>query len=302
MRWRLGICINRRWGFYIDPPHRWTCNLFPLKMRKAESSNPKDKDTPSFEGPRHRPHWLAAFTCLVFGVLSAVALLDFSPEQSIWHTTSPTSVNLVGVVGAESSWGSYYLIGASTWLIPVFLFWMTYIYLRSARSLTGTRIFAMACCIISLSPLLAMQSMFFSDRDVFTMGPGGLIGGIIYKDVLRDSIGVFGSALILGTIYFVGMLFIFTRDIAAEIARLMNNFVEWRHKRAALKAARLDERRQRREAQAAQAKEATVAAAAAAIPPAGSSKRMVVPKTQDPLTDTPKTVSISPVKPLPELV
>ena len=40
-------------------------------MAKAENSNAKakDKDAPSFEGPRHRPHWLAAFTCLVFGVL-----------------------------------------------------------------------------------------------------------------------------------------------------------------------------------------------------------------------------------------
>ena len=90
-------------------------------MPKAESSNPKDKDTPSFEGPRHRPHWLAAFTCLVLGVLLSVALIDFSPEQSIEHTTSPTSVNLVGVIGAEFSWWSYHLIGASTWLFPVFL-------------------------------------------------------------------------------------------------------------------------------------------------------------------------------------
>ena len=268
-------------------------------MRKAESSNPKDKDTPSFEGPRHRPHWLAAFTCLVFGVLSAVALVDFRPEQSIWHTTSPTSVNLVGVVGAESSWWSYHLIGASTWLIPVFLFWMTYIYLRSARSLTGTRIFAMACCILSLSPLLAMQETVFTDRDVFTEGAGGLIGGIIYNDVLRDSIGVFGSALILGTVYFLGMLFIFTRDIAAEIARLLNNFVEWRQKRAALKAARLDELRRRREEQAAQAKEAAVAPVAApVVTAAGNSKKMVVPKSQDPLAVAAKNATPSPAKPV----
>ena len=85
-------------------------------MAKADRSNPKDKDAPSFEGPRHRPHWVAAFTCLVFGVLLVVALIDFIPEQSIWHTTNPTSVNLVGVVGAEFCWWSYHLIGASTWL------------------------------------------------------------------------------------------------------------------------------------------------------------------------------------------
>src|SRR5688572_30458272 len=255
-------------------------------MRNAESSNPKDKDTPSFEGPRHRPHWVAAFTCLVFGLLVAVALLDFEPEQSIQHTTTPTSVNQVGVIGAEFSWWSYYLIGASTWLFPIFLFWMTYIYLRSARSLATTRLFAMLSCIFTFSALVAMQTLYTSAR-IFPAGPGGQLGSLIYNIVLKDSIGVFGSALILGTVYFVGMLFIFTRDIAAEIARLMNNFVEWRQKRAALKAARRDEIRQQREAQAAKAKEAAATAVATAPAPtgapAGNSKKMVVPKTQDPL-------------------
>ncbi len=269
-------------------------------MAKAESSNPKDKDTPSFEGPRHRPHWLAAFVCLVVGVLLAVALLDFSPAQSVWHTTNPTSVNLVGVVGAEFSWWSYHLIGASTWLIPVFLFWMTYIYLRSARSLTGTRLFAMACCIASFSPLVAMQETIFTNKDIFTEGPGGLIGKVIYQDVLRDSIGVFGSALIMGTIYSVGMLFIFTRDIAAEISRLMNNFTEWRQKRAALRAARAEEQRRHRE-EAAKAR-AAAAAAPAPAPVIGASKKMVVPKTADPLAEPAKSATVPPAKPAPEPV
>lgn len=259
-------------------------------MPKAERSNPKDKDTPSFEGPRHRPHWLAAFTCLVFGLLLAVALFDFRPEQSIWHTTNPTSVNLVGVVGAEFCWWSYHLIGATTWLLPVFLFWMTYIYLRSARSLTGTRIFAMICCVFSFSALVAMQETLFTQKDVFTGGPGGLLGGFIYDTILRDSIGVFGSALILGTIYFVGMLFIFTRDIAAEITRLMNNFTEWRQKRAALRAARADELRKQRE-EAAKAKTAEPAVAAPVINQSVS-KKMVVPKTEDPLAEKPRAAVV----------
>ncbi len=271
-------------------------------MAKADRSNPKDKDTPSFEGPRHRPHWVAAFTCLVFGVLLAVALIDFMPEQSIWHTTNPTSVNLVGVVGAEFCWWSYHLIGASTWLLPVFLFWMTIIYLRSARSLTGTRFFAMLCCIVAFSGLVAMQATLFTNNDVFTRGPGGLLGGLVYDTVLRDSIGIFGSALILGTVYSVGMLFIFTRDIAAEISRLMHNFTEWRQKRAALKAALAAERRQQRE-EAAKAKQAESAAAAAVAPAlnTGSGRKMVVPKTEDPLVEKTKTATAS-AKPAPEPV
>jgi S-DNA-T family DNA segregation ATPase FtsK/SpoIIIE len=275
-------------------------------MPKAERSNPKDRearDMPSFEGPRHRPHWLAAFTCLVFGVLLAVALIDFMPEQSIWHTTNPTSVNLVGVVGAEFCWWSYHLVGASTWLLPVFLFWMTYIYLRSARSLSGTRFFAMLCCVVSFSALIAMQETFFTDPDVFTGGPGGLLGALIYDTVLRDSIGVFGSALILGTVYFVGMLFIFTRDIAAEIARMMNNFTEWRHKRAALRAARAEDLRKRRE-EAAKARQTDAPPTTPVAPPVGTgvSRKMVVPKAEDPLADKARSTPAPLVKTTPEPV
>ncbi len=264
-------------------------------MPKAESSNPKDKDTPSFEGPRHRPHWLAAFTCLVIGILLAVALVDFKPEQSIQNTTNPTSVNLVGVIGAEFSWWSYHLMGVSTWLLPVFLFWMTYIYLRSARSLATTRLVAMLCCLISFSALVAMQETFFTNKAVFTAGPGGLLGALIYLTVLKDSLGVFGAALILGTVYLLGMLFIFTRDIAAEIGRLMHNFTEWRQKRAALKAAQADELRRQRE-EAAKQKAAPVAAtkpASVTTPPLapGMSKRMVVPSSADPLGEQAKSAS-----------
>ena len=258
-------------------------------MAKAERSNPKEKDTPSFESPRHRPHWLAAFSCLVVGILLAVALIDFKPEQSIQNTTNPTSVNLVGVIGAEFSWWASHLIGVSIWLLPVFLFWMTYIYLRSARSLATTRLIAMVCCIVSFSALIAMQDTFFTSKAVFTGGPGGLLGNLVYQDVLKDSLGVFGSALILGTVYLLGMLFIFTRDIAAEFSRLMNNFSEWRQKRAALRAALADEARARR-AEAAKQKAAVASAAPTKAPtlpapPPGTSKKILVVKTEDPFTE-----------------
>ncbi len=285
-------------------------------MPKADNTNAKakDKDAPSFEGPRHRPHWVAAFVCLVFGLLSGVALLDYEPAQSVntqvagksevvngvlkqMPVPSNAEPNLVGVVGAEFSWGSYYLIGVSTWLIPIFLLWMTYIYLRSARTLTGTRLIAIGTCILSLSSLAPMQPWFFHQSAVFPEGPGGVIGRVIYLDVLKDSLGVFGSALILGTVYFVGMLFIFTHDIGAEIARLMNAFAEWRQNRAA----RAEELRQRREAAAKEAAAAAAAKPAAITPPVapGSSKKMVVPVIEDPLADSTRTPAAA-VKPKPE--
>jgi DNA segregation ATPase FtsK/SpoIIIE, S-DNA-T family len=269
-------------------------------MAKAERSNPKDKDTPSFESPRHRPHWLAAFSCLVVGILLTVAMLDFKPNQSIKNTTNPTGVNLVGIIGAEFSWWSFYLIGVTSWLLPIFLFWMTYIYLRSARSLAVARLIAMVCCLISFSGLVAMQDTFFTDKNIFTGGAGGVLGNLVYQDVLRDSLGVFGSALILGTVYLLGMLFIFTRDIAAEFARLMNNFAEWRQKRAALRAALADEARQRRAEEAKQKSVAAIVAPKASslpAPPPGTSKKILVVKTEDPFAESVKPAINPAIKP-----
>jgi S-DNA-T family DNA segregation ATPase FtsK/SpoIIIE len=270
-------------------------------MPKAESSNPKDKsrdrDAPSFEGPRHRPHWLAAFTCLVFGILLLVALFDFEPGQSIQHTTSPTSVNLVGVIGAEYTWWAYHLLGAASWLIPAFLLRMAYIYVRSARSLTTTRLVAIICCLVSFSALMAMQDTFFTLKAVFTGGPGGLLGAFLYQTLLKDSLGVFGSALIFGTIYLLGFIFIFTRDFIADVARLLHAFTEWRQKRAALAAARAEELRQRREAAAKEAAAAAPKAASVTTPPmaTGAAKKMIVPKADDPLADTARTATNPPI-------
>lgn len=175
---------------------------------------------------------------------------------------------------------------------------MTYIYLRVARSLAGTRFVAMVCCIASLSSLLPMQETFFTNPAIFTAGPGGIVGGLVYHDILKDSLGVFGSALILGMVYLLGMLFIFTRDITAEFARVLHNLAEWWAHRAALKAARAEEMRKRREEDAKARLAATAAAKTAPASPSapalspGTSKKIVVPKAGDPFTEQPKAAPV----------
>ncbi len=266
-------------------------------MPKAENSNAKakDKDAPSFEGPRHRPHWIAAAACMAAGIYLLVALFDFEPGQSIQHTTSPTSENLSGVIGAEYTWWAYHLLGAASWLIPAFLLRMAYIYLRSSRSLTATRLLAIICCLVSFTALMAMQDTLFTNKVIFTGGPGGLLGAFLYITLFKDSLGVFGSALIFGTLYLLGFIFIFTRDFVADVTRLIHAFAEWRQKRAALAAARAEEMRQRREAAA---KAAAAAPKVAAVPPVapGSSRKMVVPGGEDPLAEkTPRSMTVAPM-------
>jgi len=257
-------------------------------MAKAENSNAKakDKDSVSFAGPQHRPHWVAAAACMAAGLYLIVALIDFEPGQSIEHTTSPTSTNLSGVIGAEYTWWAYHLLGAASWLIPAFLLRMAYIYLRSARSLTTTRLLAIACCLVSFSALMAMQETVFTNQAIFTGGPGGLFGAFLYQTLLKDSLGVFGSALIFGTVYLLGFIFIFTRDFIADVARLLNAFTEWRQRRAALAVARAEELRQRRAA-------AAQAAATAKVAPPVAPQKPLAPKSAE-VTAEPAMPAVTP--------
>jgi S-DNA-T family DNA segregation ATPase FtsK/SpoIIIE len=184
----------------------------------------------------------------MFAVLLTVALLDFRPAQSIQTTTNPTDKNLVGTFGVDFSWWSLHLIGVSTYLIPVFFFWATYLSLRSARRLVGTRIFAMVICVMTLSGLAAMQKAFLTDPRYFTHGPGGWVGYRVYDWMLKDRFGVFGSGMLLATVYGLCMLFVFTRDIGGEIDRAIHSFNEWREDRAKFHADRAQAKRLSKEA------------------------------------------------------
>lgn len=296
-------------------------------MPKAASSNSKDT-TPSFEAPRYRPNWAGAVLCFVLGVLVLVAMIDYEPSQTAYMQQGGKSEvvngtlkhvpvkaaarpNLVGDVGADLSFANFAVLGGSAWLVPVFLLWMSYTYVRAARHLTGTRLIAMICCIVSGTALLQMQAGMFVDQDIYTQGPGGYSGKFFYDTVLRDSLGVFGTGFLLGAVYLTGLIFIFTRDITAEFEKLLHNLAEWRRKRAALKAALAEERRKQRE-EAAKQKAAAVAAAATAAPvrpgptaaplAAATAKKVVVPKNEDPLTEAPKPAARATPPPEPEPV
>ncbi len=117
-------------------------------MPKSETSNPNDG--PSFQAQRYRPNWLEAVTCFILGSFLTVALVDYDPTQVTLHTTAAaTAKNLMGWLGADTVWVLLYSIGVSTWLLPIFLFWMLYVAMRNARHLVITRIIAMAVAAVA---------------------------------------------------------------------------------------------------------------------------------------------------------
>ena len=270
-------------------------------MPKTETSN--SNNGPAYQTPRYRPNWVSAVICFILGTLLMVALVDYTPNQSSLATTHPTSTNLVGLWGANGIWILLYTIGLSVWLVPVFVLWLLYVSVRNARRLAGTRLVAMVISITSLAGLVAMFESFGSS-DYFPQGPGGWLGGLVFKHGLRDTLGVFGAGLLFGTVYLCGLMFIFTKDIGAEFERYVANFHAWREERSKRKAALAEERAKERELmQKQKAADATKTAAAAAPPPPPSptvgplaGKKLVIPTSkEDPLSRTPANRSGTPV-------
>jgi S-DNA-T family DNA segregation ATPase FtsK/SpoIIIE len=264
-------------------------------MPKLETSNPNNG--PSFNAPRYRPNWIAAVICFVLGAWLAVALADYAPNQSSFATTQVVGINLAGPWGANSIWIMLYAIGASAWLVPFFLLWLLYLSIRNSRRLAGTRLLAMLICIGALSGMVAMLES-LKPSDYFPQGPGGWLGTVIYQNALRDTLGVFGAGLLLGTVYLCGLLFIFTRDIGAEIERYIAAFQAWRDNHAKRKAAKAEARRLAQEAKAKE-KAAAKAAKTKAASETATAKKNLVPKTQeDPLAKPPaRAAAIAPPTP-----
>lgn len=163
-------------------------------------------------------------------MLFTVAFLDYRPEQSPWLSTSPTDRNLVGLFGATSTILFLSWLGIAAWLIPGFLFWMTYVALRNVRQLVAARIMAMGLCLVSGAGLAAMVGGFTGNY--FPNDLGGLLGRWSYDGLLADLMGGFGSAVVLGLFYVLSLVFILTSDIGAEFDRLFLAFHEWRAHRA----------------------------------------------------------------------
>ena len=250
-------------------------------MPKSETSNPNDG--PSFKAQRYRPNWFEAVTSFILGSFLTVALVDYDPTQVTLHSTAQaTSKNLMGWVGADTVWVLLFSIGVSTWLMPIFLFWMLYVAMRNARHLVVTRVIAMAVAMVALASIAAMFKEAKWANDYFPNGPGGLSGLVLYHRLLADALGPFGSGLLLGTGYVFALMFIFTKDIGLELERYLGLFQAWRAARRALRAARAEQMRKDKEATA----RLKPVPAAAPAPPASigpSGKKVFVPKSPEEL-------------------
>jgi len=265
-------------------------------MPKAASSN--SNQGPSFQPKRPQARWLSASITFVLGMLLTVSFLDYSPEQVPLNHPGTRAENAVGLFGAYSTYWSIWWLGVSAWFIPIFLFWMTYVSLRNARQLIVARGLSIIVCIVSSAGLAAMIGG-FENSDYFATNLGGLVGRGVYNGFLSELMGGFGSAVLLGLLYGLSLIFILTTDIGAEFDRALHAFQDWRARRQEIRAEEARLRAELRVAQEKAKKESVRPAAALAAGVAGSKLAIPGRDSRDPFAAPlePKASSAQPISP-----
>ena len=265
-------------------------------MSKPGTSNSKNGS--SFDGLRHRPKWVAASICFLLGVWLFITLLSYKPSQShefqmggksAWGATgwvinnvAAPDPNLGGSFGAELAWWCLHFFGISTWVIPIFLVWFSWVAVRNARRFVLTRVFAMTLCLMTAASLAAMVES-FKPSDYFTMGLGGKVGQLIYVDLLEDTVGVVGAGLLLGIVYIFALAFIFSRDVGAELEKAIVWIHAWRVERAQKTADLAEQKEKDEKDQATKEKLGAAKAAAATLATPLAKKTLLIPKTKEDL-------------------
>jgi S-DNA-T family DNA segregation ATPase FtsK/SpoIIIE len=212
---------------------------------------------------------------VLLAVLLAVAFWDFGPGQV--DTTNPTRANLVGNAGAETAVWTFRVLGLAAWLVPLFLAWMAYFFVRGIRKSLLPHFLAMVCCVVAGSALMTMID-WNPNPQKYQFGAGGWLGNLLYRDVLEQNLGTFGSGLILGCIYVTGFLFLFVRDIGAEFTHLGEVFSAWNKKRSERRKELNELKRKAREAAAKEKAILTGVGNVAAKAPPPDTKKLSVTK------------------------
>ena len=264
----------------------------------AKSDSTSSRNGPSFKAPTYRPRWVAACLCLMVGVMLTVALAYYAPNQVPQMSTSgetladgsplfhpPTGINPVGKIGAVTAFRLFHVLGGAAWLIGIFFFWLAYIYTRGMRRLATARAVMMFLCLICACGLADMQKnwseFFVQPANVYIGGPGGMVGRFLYARVMEDTVGIFGSGMVLSVFFFLSLMFVLTRDLGSQFDRffawlqsLRDGWHQRRLEREEIKKLRSEARAKLKEQALTELKKQ----AASSVPPPTDIKRLTLPK------------------------
>ncbi len=221
--------------------------------KKATKKGAKGKVVSEPRQARARPVWALLFFTLA--LLNFVAIWDFERVQSRQVRTDP-ELNLVGVVGAESSFWLFHFLGVATWLLPLFLLWIGVRFLlrQPLRKRFYTAI-ATVVSLLSAAGLAAMMEavgMVRMEGGLFehqlSQGVGGVVGEWAGPVLSQPLVGPFGSFLIFLMGLTIGSMVLFTDNFGHLLDYCHSRWRTFRERRASSKSERSKAKAERAEA------------------------------------------------------
>lgn len=256
--------------------------------------------------PTERLSEIAGVVSMALALMIAVSLLTHAPQDPAWYfheTTSRSTENLIGPVGAFISEALLQLFGLASYLLCVMLFlagWNRFWYHPAEAK--ATKIVGLVFVLTSLAALLALALGEIPLSGELTPAGGAL--GEIFASYLVSALNPMGAFILLVTTLFVSITVathwslsagfrafrVWQRKKGAEILTAFHRYRETKRKeklrervvkkhakRAKLKVERESEKARQEEAE--QAKKAPTAKVSKkeAPPAAGSAKQEVLP-------------------------
>jgi DNA segregation ATPase FtsK/SpoIIIE, S-DNA-T family len=174
-----------------------------------------------------RRNEIIAIALCALGLLLALCLLSYSPNDASWNSSEPSeSRNLVGAVGAWVSVSLFQFVGLAAYLLPLLLLAAAWRRFRTRRIRAPlSRIVGLITLVLASSALLALSSV----RPLFdaSFQAGGLVGTLIAR-VLASGLNTVGASVLLVALAATGLIlatnFSFVRAYEWLVSSFGNRF------------------------------------------------------------------------------
>jgi S-DNA-T family DNA segregation ATPase FtsK/SpoIIIE len=173
----------------------------------------------------------ALILCFVLGALLLIAFVDFDPHQTKLVSTglnnSSARENLIGKFGAYAAFHSIRYLGLAYWLIPIFLFFVSYaLMFSSGRNLSKGRIFATVLILLSAAGLcefvhqhlMTAESFLKFSQNKYSGGLGGIAGTHIFYYFMEPIFGEVGGVIILAATLILGLVYALAKNPSPNTA------------------------------------------------------------------------------------
>ena len=156
---------------------------------------------------------------LLVGIIFLISLWTYDPLDQKEFTTIPTSSfsNSIGLIGAYLSYGSYWILGLTSWFLLIPAFWIPIKYLFSEKSderQFGLRkiFFFLLGLLFTLISLSVLISIHIDPYDNFYPESSAGFIGLTLKNYLLPYLSIIGSTIV--TFFFLLISFTLTANLS----------------------------------------------------------------------------------------